>query len=414
MQSMELGMAFANRTLACPPAARPSISGPMVLVFAGATGVISVNVFASQTLIGPIGAALGLGDAAAGLVSMATLLGYATGLFLLVPLADLVENRPLLVTMLAVGAAAAAAAALTSAASAFLAALFVLGAACSANQILLPMAASMAPPERRGGVVGDVASGIMIGIVLSRPLASFIAGVANWRAFYVTNALALGLLVAVLACVLPRRRPQLHAGYVALLGSLWHLLRSEPVLRQRALTASLVMAAFSVFWTTIALQLAAPPFHLDQRGIALFALAGASGAFAAPITGRAGDRGWVRATTALCHVTVVAAFGLAAWCGAFSAASPLTLLAAMAVSAVLLDFGVIGDQTLGRRAVNLLRPEARGRLNALFVGLFFLGGAVGSAVTGLAWAHGGWSLVCAAGAAFGVLSLLVDWLGART
>lgn len=405
-------MSLVDQPLACPQAAKHPITAATTWLFAGATGVIIVNLFASQTLIGPIGASLGFGDAAAGLVSMATLLGYAAGLFLLVPLADLVENRRLVLAMLMGALSAAAVAAWTTVPFAFLAALFVLGAACSAIQILLPMAASMAPPERRGRVVGDVASGMMIGIVLSRPLASLIADAWSWRAFYGASAVALGALVAVLAWALPKRQPESRCGYPALIASLWHLIRTEPVLRQRALTASLVMAAFSVFWTTVALRLAAAPFHLGQRGIALFALAGAGGALAAPITGRAGDRGWTRGATVLCHVVVIVALGLAAWCGSSDAPWSPTLLAAMAASAVLLDFGVVGDQTLGRRAVNLLRPEARGRLNALFAGLFFLGGAIGSAVTGLAWAHGGWTIVCAAGAAFGAMGLAVDW-GAR-
>jgi predicted MFS family arabinose efflux permease len=402
-------MSCVDLPLACPQAAKHPITAATTWLFAGATGVIIVNLFASQTLIGPIGASLGLGDAAAGLVGMATLLGYAAGLFLLVPLADLVENRRLVLAMLMGALSAAAVAAWTTVPFAFLAALFVLGAACSAIQILLPMAASMAPPERRGRVVGDVASGMMIGIVLSRPLASLIADAWSWRAFYGASAVALAALVAVLAWALPKRQPGSRCSYPALIASLWHLIRTEPVLRQRALTASLVMAAFSVFWTTVALRLAAAPFHLGQRGIALFALAGAGGALAAPITGRAGDRGWTRGATALCHVVVIVALGLAAWCGSSDAPWSPTLLAAMAASAVLLDFGVIGDQTLGRRAVNLLRPEARGRLNALFVGLFFLGGAIGSAVSGLAWAHGGWTIVCAAGAAFGAMGVAVDW-----
>jgi predicted MFS family arabinose efflux permease len=402
-------MSCVDLPLACPQAAKHPITAATTWLFAGATGVIIVNLFASQTLIGPIGASLGLGDAAAGLVGMATLLGYAAGLFLLVPLADLVENRRLVLAMLMGALSAAAVAAWTTVPFAFLAALFVLGAACSAIQILLPMAASMAPPERRGRVVGDVASGMMIGIVLSRPLASLIADAWSWRAFYGASAVALAALVAVLAWALPKRQPGSRCSYPALIASLWHLIRTEPVLRQRALTASLVMAAFSVFWTTVALRLAAAPFHLGQRGIALFALAGAGGALAAPITGRAGDRGWTRGATALCHVVVIVALGLAAWCGSSDAPWSPTLLAAMAASAVLLDFGVIGDQTLGRRAVNLLRPEARGRLNALFVGLFFLGGTIGSAVSGLAWAHGGWTIVCAAGAAFGAMGVAVDW-----
>jgi len=254
----------------------------------------------------------------------------------------------------------------------------------------------------------------MIGIVLSRPAASLIAGLWSWRAYYAASALTLGLVVVVLARALPQRRPQLRTSYPALLASLWQLIRAEPVLRQRALTASLVMAAFSAFWTVVALRLAMAPFHLGQRGIALFALAGVTGAVAAPVTGRAGDRGRARGTLVLCHVLIVVAMGLAAWGGAANGRAAPAALAVMVLGAVLLDFGVIGDQTLGRRAVNLLRPEARGRLNALFVGLFFLGGAAGSAVTGLAWALFGWAAVCAVGAAFGAAALLVDWRAARS
>src|SRR5262249_18340040 len=156
------------------------------------------------------------------------------------------------------------------------------------------------------------------------------------------------------------------------------LLRAEPVLRRRALTAASCMAAFSVFWTAIALRLAAAPFHLGQRGIALFALVGAGGAFTAPLPGRGGDRGWTRLTTLAGHLLILAALALAAWAGCAARLPSGVALVLLGASAVLLDVGVTADQTLGRRVVNLLRPEARGRLNGLFVGLFFIGGAVGS------------------------------------
>jgi MFS family permease len=83
------------------------------------------------------------------------------------------------------------------------------------------------------------------------------------------------------------------------------------------------------------------------------------------------------------------------------------------VSAVALDLGVIGDQTLGRRAVNLLSPGERGRLNGIYTGVFFLGGSVGSAVAGIAWSAMGWSLVCAIGASFGALALALSTLEAK-
>ncbi|MDQ0468034.1 MFS transporter [Labrys wisconsinensis] len=384
-----------------------TITGPLTLLFAVATGVIVTNLFAPQTLVGMIGPALGLQATASGLVATATLLGYAAGLFLLVPLADLAENRALVLRMLAAAAIAAGAAAFAPDAATLLVLLFALGAACSAIQILVPVAAAMAPPERRGRVIGDVMSGLMVGILLSRPLASLLADAWGWRAFYGTSAFALAVLVAVLARGLPHRRPPAGPAYPALVASLWHLLRGEPTLRRRALTASLAMAAFSLFWTSVALRLAQPPFDLGQRGIALFALVGAGGAVVTPLFGRAGDRGWTRPATRAAHLLIIAALALAAWAGA-GREGPVLHLILMGTSAVLLDVGVTGDQTLGRRAVNLLRPEARGRLNGLFVGLFFLGGAIGSALAGLAWSAGGWPAVCLTGMAIGVAALAAD------
>jgi predicted MFS family arabinose efflux permease len=386
------------------------LTRPLILLFGTSVGIIVTNLFAPQTLVGLIGPSLGLSDAAAGLVATATLLGYAAGLFLLVPLADLAENRRLILRMLAAAAACAALAALAPTAATLLPVLVLLGAACSAIQILVPIAAAMAPPEQRGRVIGDVMGGLMVGILLSRPLASAIAGGAGWRGFYLASAIVMALLTLVLAARLPRRQPAGRARYPALITSLWHLLREEPVLRARALTASLVMAAFSLFWTAVALRLAQPPFGLGQGGIALFALVGAGGAAVTPLAGRAGDRGWTRPATLASHLAVIGGFVLAAWAGGARSGGMLLPLTAIGLAAVVLDIGVTGDQTLGRRAINLLQPEARGRLNGLFVGLFFLGGAVGSAAAGVAWAAGGWPLICLIGGGFGASALVAGRL----
>jgi predicted MFS family arabinose efflux permease len=384
---------------------------PPTVLFAVAVGVIVTNLFAPQPLVGLIGPSLGLGTNGSGLTSMATLLGYAAGLFFLVPLADILENRALIIRMLTSAALAAGAAALAPTATLFLILLFILGASCSAIQILVPIAASMTAPERRGRVIGDVMGGLMVGILLARPLASFLASLWGWRAFYIASAIAIMVLTVVLATRLPRRLPDARSGYFALIASLGRLLRTEPVLRQRALTACLVMAAFSLFWTAVALRLAQAPFDLSQRGVALFALAGAGGAAATPFFGRMGDRGWTRPATIASHLVVIGAFGIGAWAGSIHAGSSLLPLVVMGACAVLLDVGVTGDQTLGRRAINLLQPEARSRINGLFVGLFFLGGAVGSAIAGVAWVSGGWIAVCIIGILLGVLALAVECIG---
>ncbi|MEY1591807.1 MFS transporter [Burkholderia sp. Bmkn7] len=388
-----------------PAGTPPALSAGMTLFFAATVGVIVMDLFAAQPLTGPISADLHLPPGLAGLVAMLPQLGYAAGLVLLVPLVDLLENRRLIVATLAACAAALALPAFTRSGTVFLLATLVAGAASSVIQMLVPMAAAMAPEAQRGRAVGNVMSGLMLGILLSRPLASLIAGSAGWHGFYLLAALANAAIAVVLALRLPSRTPSITAGYRALLASMGRLLADEPVLRRHALSAALAMAAFSAFWTAVGLRLAQPPFGLDLHGIAWFAFAGASGAIVTPLAGRAGDRGHGPTAQRIAHGTMLVALALlgiagAGWFGFDAHAHRGLALALLAGGAALLDAGVIVDQTIGRRAINLLNPAARGRLNGLFVGLFFIGGALGAALAGSAWAWGGWSAVCGVGFAF--------------
>ncbi|ANN77497.1 MFS transporter [Bordetella flabilis] len=378
-----------------------------VFLFAVATGVIVTNLFAPQTLVNIIGSDLGFPPAWASLVATASLIGYAAGLIFLVPLADMMENRRLVLRMIVAAVLAGGTVGLARNGVVLLGLLFLLGAACSAIQILVPLAASMVPAEQSGRVIGNVMSGVLVGILVSRPLASIVAGAWGWRSFYAASVCSLSMILIVLAIRLPRRHPAAAGRYGPLLASLWHLLRDERVLRARAFTAAMSMASFSLFWTSVALRLAAPPFKLDQSQIALFALAGAGGAAATPFFGRMADRGWRGIGTTAAHLAQILAAGLCAWAGVTVTAGPVMPLVALTAGAVILDIGVTGDQTLGRHSINLIRPEARGRLNGLFVGLFFLGGSLGSALSSPAWAVGGWPLVCALVALFAFIALVV-------
>lgn len=407
---------FVSPARPAPPRAAATITGRLTLLFAFSAGVIVLNLFASQPLVGVIGQSFGLSTGAASLVPTVTMLGYAAGLILLVPVTDLVENRRLVVRTLACDVVALAAAALAPSAAPFLAASLALGATSSVIQMLVPLAASLTPEAHRGRVVGNVMSGVMLGILLSRPIASFVADSLGWRAFFGLSSLLIAALTLFLARILPERRPAIGPRYRTLLLSLWRLMAEEKVLRLRALYAGLCMAAFSVFWTAVALRLAAPPFLLGQRGIGLFALAGAAAVFVTPIAGRAGDRGWTRPAAFLAHLSIVLAMLLAGiagagWAGFDPVASPDLSLGLLVAAAFLLDLGVAGDQTLGRRAINLLRPEARGRVNGLFTGTFFVFGAAGAALAGFAWAFGGWTLVCLAGIGLGIVTLAIDLVG---
>ncbi|WP_338699780.1 MFS transporter [Bradyrhizobium sp. 26S5] len=386
--------------------ARPISVRPLIWIGAITTGTVVTNLFAPQILVGLIGRSLGMTALQAGLISTLTLLGYALGLLLLVPLVDLVENKRLILRTLACAIVAAVGTALAPTPLILLVATFILGASCAAIQMVVPLVASMVPPERRGQAIGDVMSGLMIGILLSRPMASLIADAWSWRGYYVTSAILMTVLAGALARFLPTLQPAAKVGYGALLASFPTLLREEPVLRVRAWTAALVMASFTAFWAAVALRLPDAPFNLDAKGIALFALISVAGAAATPIAGRWGDRGFARPLLIVSHLLIIGSLVLCAWAGMLE--SRIAALVVLSLGTILLDLGITTDQTLGRRAVNLLRPEARGRINGLFVALFFIGGAIGAAAASAAWSYGGWAMVCAVAAAFGVLGLITD------
>ncbi len=377
-------------TSLAPPALTPGTPGIpawLTLVLATACGLIAANVYYAQPLVGPISASLGLSPQAAGLIVTMTQLGYGAGLLLVVPLGDQFENRRLVLVILCVAMLALVGAAVSTHAATFLSAALLIGLGSVAVQVLVPYAAHLAPEAVRGRAVGNVMSGLMLGIMLARPAASFITDILTWHAVFVISAFTMAGLGIVLRIALPRRQPTPGLGYGTLLASMARLARHTPVLQRRAFYHACLFGAFSLFWTTVPLLLA-DTFHLSQNGIALFALAGVAGAIAAPIAGRAADRGWSRPATGAAIIAVAASFLLGRLGLSESHAGPVILV----LAAILLDFGVTAHFVLGQRAIFSLGAEVRGRLNGLYMATFFAGGAVGSALGGWAYAQGGWSL----------------------
>ena len=371
----------------------------LIAVFAVASGLAVANIYYAQPLIGLIAPELGLHAGLAGLVVALTQLGYGAGLLFVVPLSDRFENRRLVVLALGGVALGLVGIALSDSMLTFLAASFVVGVSAVATQILVPFASHLAPPESRGRVVGSVMGGLLAGIMLARPFSSYVAAELGWRAVFVISASVMLVLIGVLLWVLPERTPAALLDYRSIMRSLPGLVARTPTLRRRALYQGMLFAAFNVFWTGSPLLLARE-FHLGHRGIALFALAGAAGALAAPIAGRLADRGLTRIATGFALAATALAFVMS---GVAAHAHSLMLLVA---AALLLDAAVQVNQVLSLRSIYMLAPELRGRLNGLFMTFVFLCGAVGSVLASAVYVAAGWVALAAVGAAFGVAALL--------
>jgi len=378
----------------------PGIGPGLTAVFSVACGMMVANLYYAQALIGAIAPDLGLRGAVAGLVVTATQLGYGAGLFFVVCLADRVENKRLILTLTIGACLGLVGIWMAQGAVSFLLFSFVTGFCSVGAQIMVPLAAHLAPEESRGRVVGNIMGGLIAGIMLARPLANGLAAIAGWRAIFGVSAFAMVGLVLLIVRTVPERRPRPDLRYGQLLLSSLSLLRDSPVIQRRTAYQALLFAAFNLFWTAAPLLLA-QRFGLGQGGIALFALAGAGGALAAPLAGRLGDRGHVRAGTAAALILAIGAFLLAGWAVAAQA------LIVLAVAAVILDAATQLNQVLGQRVLFSIAPEARGRINAVYMTVVFLGGALGSVLATLSFARGGWTATAAVGAVLAGAALLL-------
>ena len=368
------------------------MSPALIAVFAVACGAMVANLYYAQALIGLIAPAIGLAPRMAGFTVTLTQLGYGTGLLFIVSLADLVENRRLALVMLSGVIVSLVGVATAHSAPAFLLFSYLTGFCCVGAQILIPFAAHMATDETRGRVVGNIMGGLVTGIMLARPAASFLAASFGWRAIFWVSAAGMVVIGAVLTRMLPERRPTTQLHYGQILVSTISLLVREPVIRRRAAYQAMLFATFHLFWTATPLFLAAR-FGFGQRGIALFALAGAGGALAAPIAGRLADRGYIRAGTRGALIAAIVAFMIAGWSGTAG------ILILLALGAILLDGATQFNQVISQRVIYAIAPEARGRITSIFMTTVFLGGAVGSSLAPLTFIRGGWMVTMLTGAA---------------
>ncbi|MGW1995541.1 MFS transporter [Embleya sp. NPDC001921] len=401
-----------------------SLSRALTLVFAIAAGVAVANVYLAQPLLVTMGHDLGLAAGTVGVVVTLTQVGYGFGLFLLVPLGDLIDRRRLLVGQFALLAAALAAVGLAGNAALLFVAMIAVGLLAVVTQAVVAYAAALAAPAERGRVVGAVTSGVVTGILLARTVSGTVADLAGWRAVYLGFAGLTLVLAGTLYRVLPRRRDDRAPAsveappsgrkapppsYRRLLVSTVTLFVEERLFRVRALFALLIFAAFSTLWSSVALPLSEPPLSLSHTAIGAFGLAGAAGALGAIPAGRLSDRGHANRVTGIALVLLTLS-----WLPlAFTRQS----LWALVLGTIVLDLAVQAVHVTSQTLIHPLRPDAGSRLIGGYMIFYSIGSAVGAIASTTLYAAAGWLAVCGLGAAFGALALsiwvLEPWRGRR-
>ena len=377
------------------------LSRALILLMATATGLAVASNYYAQPLLHSIAQHFGLTTATAGSIVIAAQLSYGAGLLLLAPLGDLFEQRRLIVSMIAIATVGLLISAFAPSLMWLLIGTTLTGLFSVVAQVLVPMAAGLSDPSERGRVVGTLMSGLLLGILLARTAAGFMATLGDWRSIYLLAAALMALSAIALARALPERHQHAGLKYPALIGSVFRLFVDEPVLRLRSLLGLLSFCLFALFWTPLAFLLAAEPYHYSDAVIGLFGLAGAAGALAANWAGRLADRGKGSLGTTVGLLALVLA-----WVPlAFAQVS----LAALLIGVLVLDLAVQLVHVSNQNAVIALRPEARNRLNAGYITCYFIGGALGSLLGTQLFQANGWNGIVVAGLVIGGVALVV-WL----
>ena len=355
-------------------------------VFALATGTYAGNLYLAQPLIEMIGQDLQMSTAILGVIVMLTQVGYALGMFFAGPLADITENKRLIlisVTCVVIGMLGIS---FSTTPWMFLAASFFVGISAIGTQIIVPLAANLADDEKRGAQIGTIMAGLLTGIMLARPASSFMASLWGWRAPFLVFAFLMTGIGILLTIYTPRYTPKTRYGYFNLIKSMLVLpLRSDP-LRRRCIYQGIAFGVFNMFWTTSSLVLT-DKFNLNYQEIAVFAIAGAGGALAAPYAGRFADRGLTRIATGSVLIILLISLGLTVPLVQFK------YLIVFALTAVIIDAAVQANQVLGQATIYAELPEARARVNSMYMTSLFIGAGAGSLIAPAAYDFGGWAMV---------------------
>jgi predicted MFS family arabinose efflux permease len=384
---------------------RVELDRALLAILSVSAGLAVANVYYNQSMLGRLAAEFDLSAGVAASISVVTQFGNAIGVILIAPLGDCGERKRLILLTVAALVVALVGAAIAPSFTWLVVASFLVGLFGTVAQQIVPLSVHVAPAQAKGQVLGIVTAGILVGILLSRTISGIVTDWWNWRIMFAIAAAIMSGVGAALAWKLPKVQPITRLPYVDLLGSFWPLLRDHGILRYAIAIQALVFGAFLAFWSNLAVFLSRKPFSLGASAVGLIALAGATGALAAPIAGRIADKRGPDLVIIAGALTVAVAFVLLA---AFRQS-----LAVLVIGVVIMDVGVQASQVANQARVHALDPAARSRLNTIFMASMLFGGAIGAGIGGSAFSRFGWAGPCVLGTAAATAALVLALIESR-
>lgn len=373
-----------------------------IMIMALCTGLIVANIYYSQPLLVLMSEEFKVTESNAGQVTFFTQVGYALGLLFCVPLGDKLERKRQIVVMTLAAVVALVAAAMSVNITMLKITGLMIGFTSVVPQLILPLAANLSDPAGRGKVIGTIMSGLLVGILLSRTLSGVVGHHFGWRAMFWIAAGISALLAVIMITSFPSSKPNFQGSYGDLMKSLLTLVKEQPMLREASAINACCFAMFGMFWTTVVFLLSDAPFKYTSEQIGLMGLAAAAGALGAPLVGRIADKKNPR--IAIGYGIIFLFFGY------FLFYIFKTNIIGIIIGIIAIDLGLQGIHVSNQTRIYTLLPEARNRLNTVFMTTSFIGTSLGSGIGLWVWSFAQWNGVCVAGTAL-ILVALIIYLG---
>ncbi|WP_413999068.1 MFS transporter [Flavobacterium sp. W1B] len=378
-----------------------TLTNQVLYLLSISAGLVVANLYYNQPLLHQIAVTFKVSEAEVSNVALFTQLGYALGLLFIIPLGDKVSNKKILQLDFLIMVISLIAAGMANSVLILIISSFLVGFTSAIPQLFVPMAAQLSDDQNRGRAIGIVMSGLLIGILGSRVISGFVGEQFGWRVMFYAAALMMIILFIILKYKLPRIEPQFKGSYASLMKSLYHYFMSDASLRLATLRGGLAFAGLSAFWTTLVF-LMQDSFGYGSAVTGAFGILGIVGALAATFVGKISSNISNNSVILVAVSLLIVSWGILLFSG--------NSLIGLMVGVLLVDLGLQSLHITNQKIIFSKNPEARNRVNTIYMVGFFIGGAFGTVAGAMAWGHFQWIGVSILGIALSVLILIVHIL----
>lgn len=377
------------------------LTGGLLLLMAITSGMTIASTTYNQPLLDYMASYFDVSRSNIGLVATFTQIGYGCGMLFIVPMGDIKERKSLILRTLSLCICSLVLLSLSMNFYWLLGASFLVGFSSIITQLLVPFAALLAEPDKRGRVIGTIISGLITGIIGARLLSGFVGAKLGWRAIYIISPFLIAALTLTLRKYLPRSMPNSTESYRSIMKSMSGILKNNPVVRSSSIIGPCLFASFQLFWTSIVFFLESPAYSMASSSSEVagrFSLVGIVGVFLVPMMGTLSDKKSPRFAIGVSATLAFFAFVLMTLFG--------ENIFGLVTGVMILDFATNSSQVSNQARINSIKSPKQSRFNSIFMSIYFFVGSLGSFLGSYTFNRFGWIGVCATGFCFVSIALI--------